>query len=142
MVLGLKLKNNKKCHICGFDVTKDKEYTVRNGEYYCQVCSEVMQENKEAKKRFVATTSMGFYFYDTLTDKRYDAVDNCYDIMDLLNELNDEITVLKKKNNELQNRISEQEDVKWLRENTVWENMPTSRRTYTKTTSLHPKKYK
>lgn len=49
----------------------------------------------------------------------------------------EELQRLKKENEQLQQQIKElkssNEAIKWVRENTVWEQMPTNRRTYTKT---------
>ena len=39
----------------------------------------------------------------------------------------------KRENEALKQRIIELDEVKWLRENTVWESMPTSRRIFTQT---------
>lgn len=52
-----------------------------------------------------------------------------------LNNLHEKNQTLKAENMMLKQQLKEQDDVKWLRENTVWETMPTSRRTFS-TTSL------
>ena len=40
---------------------------------------------------------------------------------------------LAEENQRLKQRLAEKDDIKWLRENTVWEIMPSNRRTYTTT---------
>ena len=52
-----------------------------------------------------------------------------------LNNLHEKNQTLKAENMMLKQQLKEQDDVKWLRENTVWETTPTSRRTFS-TTSL------
>ena len=51
----------------------------------------------------------------------------------ILNELNDENKRLKSENQMLNQRLIELDDLKWIREHTVWGQMPTRTKTYTKT---------
>ena len=68
-------------------------------------------------------------FTDTLTDKTY-YVDYFDEIIELCNNLADENEQLKAQLKELQ---AKNDDIEWLRNNTVWEQMPSNRRTFTKT---------
>jgi|GEM_PF-3276904 len=51
----------------------------------------------------------------------------------VLNEQQMSINQVKKENEQLKQRVMELDDLKWIRENTVWEQMPTRARTCTKT---------
>lgn len=97
MFRGLNLFD-KKCKICGFDVKKDSSYTVVDDEYFCSVCAEkLMKSKQEHNNRFIISDSMGFKCYDCLNKKSYDCVDDFVEIVGLLNKLNDENILLKKK---------------------------------------------
>lgn len=50
-----------------------------------------------------------------------------------LNKLNDDNKQLKKENEQLKKQLSDKE-IEWLRDNTVWEQMPTNKSTVIKTT--------
>ena len=87
-------QKKKECCMCGYNVEKDKEYTVKNNKIYCKECVKHL-EGEDKKQRFIATTSNGLYCYDRLTNKRYDAVDNFYDMMELLNQYDETNKELK-----------------------------------------------
>ena len=75
-------------------------------------------------KRFTIDKKGGvYYLFDngdliTISDGK--------SICDLLNTLHEENQLLKQ-------RLAEQSDVEWLRNNTVWEQMPSNRRTFIST---------
>lgn len=50
-----------------------------------------------------------------------------------LNMLHEEKDYWKKRALLLENKYNEGDSIEWLRNNTVWEQMPTNRKTYTKT---------
>lgn len=56
------------------------------------------------------------------------------------NDLYEELDYWKKRALLLENKYNEGDNIKWLRENTVWEQMPTSKQTVTKT-HLRPKRW-
>lgn len=71
----------------------------------------------------------------------YDEWFSCERVVDLLNTLSDENEQLKeeldywkKRALLLEKKYNEGDSIKWLRENTVWEQMPSNKRTFTKTT--------
>ena len=67
-------------------------------------------------------------YYDGIIDNEddTDVIVNYQYICNLLNNLHEENQLLKQ-------RLAEQNDVEWLRNNTVWEMMPSSYRTYIST---------
>ena len=71
-------------------------------------------------------------FGNYLVDKT-DSMLTGKEVVDYLNKLVNENQLLKQ-------QLKEQDDVKWLRENTVWETMPTSRRTFSRTSLTEDKK--
>ena len=105
------------------------------------------------KKRFECSqdkTIGCYYIWDKYYGKHlmlFDVREHIKRTCDLLNELHDEILTLKsvnieyedalarleEKNEQLKQIITDKE-VEWLRDNTVWEQMPTSKPTVTKTT--------
>ena len=56
-------------------------------------------------------------------------------VLDELNELYEEKDYWKKRALLLENKYNEGDSIEWLRNNTVWEQMPTNKRTYTTTNS-------
>ena len=76
------------------------------------------------EKRFTIEKKGGmFYIFD---NGNLIPVSDGQPICDLLNTLHEENQLLKQ-------RLVEQNDVEWLRNNTVWQVMPSSHRTYTST---------
>ena len=67
---------------------------------------------------------------DTYTDKTYWVDNGIAEIVDLLNDLEEEKDYWKKRALLLENKYNEGDSVKWLREHTVWEQMPTNTKTY------------
>ena len=59
---------------------------------------------------------------------------SCQEVEDMLNALYEENEQLKKQIKDCEHRISDKE-VEWLRDNTIWEQMPSNRRTFSTTTS-------
>ena len=79
------------------------------------------------EKRFkVYSDSYSADIVDGDTNRNYNQMTDIDDLCDLLNELHEENQLLKQ-------RLAEQNDVEWLRNNTVWEMMPSNRRTYIST---------
>lgn len=86
------------------------------------------------EKRFYSESNCVGYYTDIIDEqKKLDlTIPNpkknlvIEELVDLLNTLHEENIMLKE-------QLSEQKDVEWLRNNTVWEVMPTSRKTYTTT---------
>ena len=91
-----------KCEHCDVGFAKlVKSDELINGKkccvYYCEHCKNYQLYNQveHQPKRFTATTSRGLYCWDNVTGKRYDAVDDFFEMMDLLNDFNDENKSLK-----------------------------------------------
>ena len=91
-----------KCEHCDVGFAKlVKSDELINGKkhcvYYCEHCKnyQLYEQVEHQPKRFTATTSRGLYCWDNVTGKRYDAVDDFFEMMDLLNDFNDENTELK-----------------------------------------------
>ena len=55
------------------------------------------------------------------------------EIVECLNNLHEEKEYWKKRALLLENKYNEEDSIEWLRNNTVWEQMPTNRKTYTRT---------
>ena len=82
-------------------------------------------------KRFTIKDSIlkdGYVIIDNEKEYIFPVLDSTLNYMfcKALNELHEENQLLKQ-------RLAEQNDVEWLRNNTVWEVMPSSHRTYTST---------
>lgn len=60
-------------------------------------------------------------------------------VCDRLNEQDKKIKELQKQTENYAHRLLELDDIKWLRENTVWEIMPARTRIYTTSTSIDNK---
>ena len=96
-----------------------------------------MTKNKRFEYNYVEGAK-GDYIYD-VNDNRMMWELDC--ICELLNTLHDEKEQLKSENEQLRNEMKQilNDDgfvCEWLRNNTVWEQMPSSKRTVTKSISI------
>lgn len=93
-----------------------------NCKAICDKLNEVTKENKQLK--------MGIKSLKLLV-QNWEALDEEKDKQ--LDKQNQKLKKLVKENAQLKQLINDKE-VEWLRNNTVWEQMPTNKRTVTKTT--------
>lgn len=91
------------------------------------------------EKRFVETISTGI-ITDTVTGKEYNCEYRVSDeFLELINTIADENEQLKSENEQLRNELKQilnDNEIEWLRNNTVWEQMPSSKQTVTKSTLI------
>lgn len=105
-----------KCENCDVGFAKlVKSDELIDGEkhcvYYCEHCKNYkLYKQVERPKRFTRTTSRGLYCWDNITGKRYDAVDDFFEMVDLLDALHDENEQLKEQIKELQIENEAQSD--------------------------------
>ena len=101
-----------KCGNCDEGFMKLVKECEKQVLYYCEHCKQYKICDKvEKPKRFVATTSRGLYCWDNVTGKRYDAVDDFYDMMDLLNALYEALTLAGEETQQLKQSAQETEDL-------------------------------
>ena len=107
-----------KCEHCDVGFAKIvKSDELINGKkhcvYYCEHCKnyQLYEQIEHHPKRFTATTSRGLYCWDNVTGKRYDAVDDFFEMMDLLNALHEENEQLKQTMQEVAELLSDEVDL-------------------------------
>ena len=101
----------------------DNHFAYCNGEEYKIVkkLNNLMRENEQLK-------SSNLEYEDALA--RFEEKNQ---------QLKEEVDYWKKRTLNRENEYAIEDSVKWLRENTVWEQMPTNIRTFTKTAPLKKK---
>ena len=114
-------------------------------DYYYEKCIRLNKENEQLKHRLAISEKANFVTALAkeneqlkkennelkLLVQNWESLDDEKDSQ--LDKQNNALKKLKKENQLLKERLAEQNDIEWLRNNTVWEVMPSNRRTFIST---------
>ena len=107
----------------------DGDYTTVNTEEFIKI----LNENEQLKKQLgivIKEKESWAFICDCSTQVMNDDDEIKEDYLKVATR---ELDRMNKENEQLKKRLIELDDLKWIREHTVWEQMPTRVKTYTKT---------
>lgn len=127
-----------KKRICDDYTNKSYDSTLKDQEDLCEILNELNDENTELQKQVILFKTRRKDVEDIIIKNSVLHKENTNLQVELLSQL-EEIEILSEENKDLKKELDYyknqciDENVKWLRENTVWEQMPTTIRTVSKT---------